>query len=462
MREFELVIEEAFKVGLRVDSTNPVNSQALVECKGFKCGNNGLEGYSSLLDPLPGTLDMHYIWPYPQMLFQDLYRVLVVRDSVNMEDRVYIVASDYSAATQIMAIDELTYGVGTLMELADFGEYAFMTNGVIMIYFDPTLSAWIKETSITTIPMMRTVCNFKGQAVGGCILSDWYDCDETYYVWSRIGEMDFTPTRRNEEGFRRDPYGGEVFHVRKLGGEVIGYSSKGITRMVPVSSPATTFGFDEVDNIGLINRGALNGDANIHCFVDVEYNLWKFEKGGVPKLLGYKEFIGQLTTADIIVSYDSNEKDFYISDGVKTFLLSQYGLTEVPQHPSAIWYDRDSYILPEVEDSYSPAVVIDRVDFGYNGQKTIFGIEVGKQDIDDLEVAIDWRLDSNVSFKRTGYKPFNSQSSAVNIISGNEFRVVLRGSELLSNPKLDWLKARYKMTDMRGIRGVYAPPPRGQ
>ena len=27
---------------------------------------------------------------------------------------------------------------------------------------------------------------------------------------------------------------------------------------------------------------------------------------------------------------------------------------------------------------------------------------------------------------------------------------------------IDYIKVRYKMTDLRGIRGVYAPPLRGQ
>ena len=80
--------------------------------------------------------------------------------------------------------------------------------------------------------MMKTICNFKGQAIGGGVISDWHDCDETFYIWGKIGEMDFTPTMRNTEGFRRCPYGGKIIHVRRLDDNVIGYSDKGVSKWI--------------------------------------------------------------------------------------------------------------------------------------------------------------------------------------------------------------------------------------
>ena len=210
MREFETEIGDALTVGLRPDRRMPRNSQVLTECLGFRIGNSGIEGTELLTNPIPAAVDMHYNWPFPQFLVGEEYRILVVRDAVNMEDVVYSLNPDYSIATQIFAVDQLTFGQGTLMEMADFGEYAFMTNGVIMIYWDPTISDWHEVVASATIPMMRTVCNFKGQMVGGCVLSSWHDCDETFIVCSKIGQADFTPDQRNEAGYRRDPFGGEV------------------------------------------------------------------------------------------------------------------------------------------------------------------------------------------------------------------------------------------------------------
>ena len=312
MREFEAIIDDAFTKGLRPERRVPRGTQVLAECFGFRIGKYSIEGAGYLTNPIPATVDMFYSWPFPQFIKGERYKFLVVRDDVNMEDVVYLVSADYSMATEIFAIDELTFGKGTLMEVADFAEYAFMTNGVIMIYWDTTISDWHEVVVSPTIPMMRTVCNFKGQMIGGCVLSDWHGCDETFVVWSKIGEADFTPGRRNEAGFRRDPFGGEIYHVRRFGNYAIIYSSKGVTKMIPVSQPVPTFGFEELHDVGLINRGAVAGNLEEHLFVDVDHYVWKLNKDGLEKI-GYQEFVGGLEYSDILVHHDSNKKDFYIS-----------------------------------------------------------------------------------------------------------------------------------------------------
>lgn len=312
MREFELTIDEAFTKGLRPERRVPRNSQVLTECLGFRIGKYGIEGSRTILNPIPPTVDLFYNWPFPQFIKGERYRFLIVRDHINLEDAVYSLNADYSIATHIFSVDELTFGLGTLMEVADFGHYAFMTNGVIMIYWDTTIPDWHEIVASATIPMMRTVCNFKGQMIGGCVLSDWFGCDETFIVWSKIGHADFTPDKRNESGYRRDPFGGEVYHVRRLEDNVVVYSSKGITMMHPVSGPASTFGFKELHDVGLANRGAVNGNLKEHLFVDVDHYVWKLNKGGLTRL-GYQEYIDNLVYGDIIVNYDSDEGDFYIS-----------------------------------------------------------------------------------------------------------------------------------------------------
>ena len=461
MREYYIIIDDALKVGLKPEAKVIKNSPVLSECFGYKVGRLGLEGIVGLTNPIPATIDIKYSWPFPQFLVGEKYRILIIRDSFGMEDHVYFLNETYTTATHIFSVDALTFGQGTLMELADFGEYAFMTNGVIMLYWDPTLVAWDKKTSISTIPMMRTVCNFKGQMIGGCVLSAWYDCDEKSIVWSNIGSADFTLSRRNEAGYRRDPFGGEIYHVRRLGDNVIVYSSKGITKMFPVSGPAATFGFKELHNRGLLNRGAMDGDLNEHSFVDSDYVIHKINDSGLNRI-GYQSYMDNLINGDVIVNYDSNEGDFYFSDGVKSYLLSSKGLTEHPGYMSAVWYDRLLYGLPVTDTDITtmPYIKSDVIDMGYRGQKTIFTVEV---DIDGVEVAIEYRNRTKDLFKQTPFSPINDLGIASIIVSGVEFRVIVRSLEFnLLTEGPDRIVVRWKMTDLRGLRGVYAAPPRGQ
>ncbi len=462
MREYELIIDEAFRNGLSPVDGLTMNAQLLNECYGFRVGPTGLEGYKVLENPLPPTITMHYSWPFPQYITGERYNFLIIRDSItNHEDLVYIISDDHSTVTHISTIAELFFGIGTLMEVADFGEYALLTNGVALIYWDPDLAAWVTSTATATIPLIRTICNFKGQAIGGNVQSAWYDCDETFIIWSKIGELNFTPEQDNEAGYRRDPYGGTIHAVRRLSDKAIVYSSKGITAMIPVGEPASTFAFQEVANVGIINQGAVNGSLYRHIYVGSDYRLYEITNEG-RKQLGYQQYIEDLQHGDIIVSYEPSHENFYISDGTKTFMLSPHGLSEVPQHPSAIWHvNNESHMLPDTVDPTLPHVRTSIFDMGYRGLKTIFSLESDATVITGPKAGVDWA--HNLNTWGTGpYITTNDMGITTSIASGNMFMFKLQFTQVYDLTLITRLKARYKMTDLRGIRGVKAPPPRGQ
>ena len=326
-----------------------------------------------------------------------------------------------------------------------------------MIVWNVALNAWQLFTTSATIPMMKTVCNLKGQAVGGNISSIWHDCDETYYVWSKIGSMDFTPGQDNEAGYRRDPFGGEIYHTKRLGDAVMGYSSNGIVKITPVSAPATTMGFEEVYDVGVINQGALNGNLRRHVFVDNDYNVVELTGSGV-KVLGYQYYIEQLIGEDIIVSFNAANGDFYIGNSIKTFLLSIKGMTEVLQHPSTVWVsNKKAWAVPDTVDSLSPVIVTEPFDMAYAGQKTLSSIETDAAVVVTPEVGADCSFDNNSWFLAT-YRQLNNQGIASTIVSGNMFRACIKFGGLYNNSRISYLKVRFKMTDLRGMRGVYAPP----
>lgn len=482
MREFYLTIDDALLKGLRPESRVPRNSPYLHECLGFRIGKNAIESMDALYDDVTWPTTIYYDWPFPQVIKQENWTILVVRDTVNAKDSVYSLNPDGSVSL-IFGIDELTYGQGTLMELADFGRYAFLTNGVIMLYWDPTLGpagAWDNTVVLANVPMMRTICNFKGRMIGGGVVSAWPSaanpqCDGNFIVWSKIGEVDFTPDRKNTAGFRKDPFGGEVFHVRRLGDNVIVYSSKGITKMFPVSSPAATFGFEELHSVGLLNRGAMHGDLKQHLFIDLEYNAWRVTREGL-KRLGYQEYIEALDAThgagiprDTIINFNPYKEDFYISDGTSSLLLSPYGMTNYPYPVGTVWYDdEDGHGLSGLPETPEPLtheflIVSHIIDMGYRGQKTIFTVELGASVLVDPEVAIDWRMNPLLDFQRTDFVPVNDEGIASIIVAGTEFRVVVKTTMFMPGyASLDYITVRWKMTDLRGLRGIYAAPPRGQ
>lgn len=461
MREFELEITKALLTGLSPEYTIRFNTELLWECLGFRCGKGGLAPFANGSNPLPITIDMYYSWPFPQFVVGERYNFLIIRDTVNNEDAVYSIADDMTTVTYVFSVDQLTFGLGTLMEVADFGEYAIMVNGVARIFWN-TLGAWNASVATATMPLMRTICNFKGRAVGGGVTSAWHDCDESFYIWSKIGQIDFTPDDKNTAGYRRCPYGGTVYHTRRLDDSVIGYSSKGITKLEPVTDPAPTFKFIELHDVGIVNRGAMGGNLRKQIYVGTDLVIREVTKEGV-KELGYKYWMEQLDGEDIIVNYDKSTGDFFIGNSTKTYLLSPYGMSEIPQHPSAVWrIDKDNvYMLPDDIDDFYYLITTEVFDFGYKGLKTTSVIETDAMPATNPMAAVDY-IFSKDKYGNSPFKKINSLGVATITQAGNSFRFKLRFDEIGSDFRISYIKVRYKMTDLRSIRGVYAPKPRGQ
>jgi hypothetical protein len=263
-------------------------------------------------------------------------------------------------------------------------------------------------------------------------------------------------------GYRRCPYGGEVMHVRRLGDYVVGYSDKGITILSPVSDPVPTFGFKEVYDRGIINRGAVDGSLQSQVFVDSDYNIVRVVEGKAPESLGYQKFMEELAGEDIIVKYDSREGDYYIGNSTKTFLLTDKGLTEVQQHPSAVWVGSgETYAIPETSDGNDPEIITGIFNMEYSGQKTTATIESDAVLADDIKAAVEWANDL-VSWGYGSLVPVNNMGIASITAAGNFLRFRMTFGTLYNGFKISYMKVRFKMTDLRGIRGVYAPPPRGQ
>lgn len=471
MREYEYIIDQALKNGLSPEPVIAINSPFLEEALGFRCGRKGMEAYPVGTNPLPVALDLQYEWPWPQYIRGERYNFLAIRDVVNQELDIYHVSDDNLTVTFVFSIDDLTFGLGgTILEVADFGEYAFMTDGRLMVYWN-VAGAWNSILSSATVPRMGTICNFKGQAVGGNVKTAWYDCDEKSYLWSKIGSLDFTPGQDNEAGYRRDPFGGIVRHTRRLGEFVVGYSSEGVIALEPISAQKyannlpQTFGFRELSGIGIRNMGAMNGDLNRQIYVGNDLVIREITSQGV-KDIGYYLQMEDLDDdgEDIIVTFDRAKGDFFIGNSTKTYLLSPYGMTNLAQHPSAVWRTASDkvHMLPDTEDAGWKHLITSGIfDLTYRGQKTIFTVETDAVIALGAYASVDWANDL-VSWGYGAFTPINNMGIATAVSAGNMFRINLRFDQVFDLFRIGYIKARFKMTDLRGLRGVYAPPLRGQ
>jgi hypothetical protein len=157
-----------------------------------------------------------------------------------------------------------------------------------------------------------------------------------------------------------------------------------------------------------------------------------------------------LTNGTIVANWDAATDDHYFSDGVRSFILTPAGLTEIFQRISTLErYNGVKYGVSDDDTDTSFTAVTDRYDFGLKGRKGTEAIEVSCQGSGTFSAAIDWRNSPQESFQSTIR------------CSATEFRFCIKCTDY-TDVVLDRIKVRFKMEDMKSIRGVYAPPPRGQ
>ena len=445
MKEFETRITESLHKGLRKHHGNFLNVGVPVKCLNTKPSESGLIPIVALTYPITdanGALN----WPFPQIFGG------VGSNHLATETAIYLINANWSITSKLtgLAADEI-------WDWADYGSYILGTNGSILVQY--ASSAWTSFASATDIPRMSTLCDFKGQLIGGNVKTTWNGCGTSSLIWSEIGNAKFTPTKLNTAGFRNIPWPGDVLKVKRLGDLIVVYGDQGIGMLVPVNDPIATYGFKEVLNIGLASKGAVGGDEHSHVFVDKEGWLWGIEEGQTPKRLGYQEFFSALTAADIMISLDPSEQEFYISDGSKGYLLTPWGLCETYQRFTSLFRSGSTTYGPVSDGSdTSFTLTTDTLDYGLRGFKTMTTIELGVNtgEVDQgVDISVYYRSNKKSAFSQSSWIHTNPNGVAMPVKTAEEFRISVKADSYLGM-KLDYINARIKLPDRRFVRGIYA------
>ena len=505
MREFVQTLSE-FKKGLRKDSNMPRNTGLAVEAYNTRAGVAGLEVPPLIVYPITDTPTVS--WPLPQLVkITDLYLTSSGLYFINYAAGIFIVssvaASTYALTTVYSGAGKSAYatpyvwnGTGTWINaipprftVADFGYYQIWSHPALTIKrainVDLTAYEWtniiIGLNGSGMPPSVRCVCNFRGQLIAG--MYSMYDetvggTVDNFVAWSEIGSVTPTVMFSSSQyyidrtidlgGLARDPHKGTsglyktgptspVYRVLPLGKAVVVYCKDKIFAMIPVAEPVPTFAIVPIHNFGVAGTWLVDGDEYEHAYVDSSGRLWRINAELKPELLDHREYINTLTIANIVVSKNVNYADYYISDGVKCYLLSPFGLTQWFQYPTSIVYEDSNKRLIgpiAVGADVSASIATDVIDFGVRGMKTITALELGSGG-QNLTANIDYRYKMTESFTASRFKTVNPAGGVAPIVSGTEFRIRVKGTDY-TKFDLDYINVRLKYIDKRMIRGVYA------
>lgn len=450
MREFELKVEDAFKKGLRTREDNPRNHEALVECYNAKPSVGGVIPFEPITDPFASAT---ISWPFPQLFIGRNYRIYCTLTQI------------YQLSTWTLGTVKITTTGSGRWDFIDFGSYFILVNGAKLVIIDPDDESYTASNSLTNIPRFATGCAFRGRIVGGNIKTTWHGAGVNDVIWSKVGEANFTPDKTNTAGIMPMFWEGEVLRVMTLGKSVIVYGDNGVAQLYPSMEPTPTFGMNNILDVGIPAKAAVDGNERVHVFVDTNNWLWRWQDGKAPEKLGYQEFMDNLTAANIVVSYDARLGEFFISDSSTCYLLTPYGLCEVYQLPTTVQaLDGTTYgVFTDTED-YEFRAKVDTLDFGIRGFKTVGMIELGIYHPATVgatsivaSVSTEIRNTKTSTFAQTGkgWLAANPNGFAYLGITADDFRLQVKTTRFES-VNLSYIKPHVKVVDRRAIRGVYS------
>jgi len=454
MREYSFKINEKMLNGLRVHYTNPRNSGSLVNCMNILPTEYGLLPYETATSLFENDYYYDLIppvdWPFPQMLIGPTYAILCFKTkiySLNIINGIEIDTLIYNFG------DQPTWDGTNTWHFADFHHFIVITNGEIMLYRDPENNLWKVLYINNTMPMMGTVCNFRGQLIGGNISSDWYGCTNNSVIWSDIGSINMIPSNSNMAGFMPMSFPGIIHKVLPLGNNIIIYGESGIAAL---SSSELVFGLKILSTVGVIGRDAIFGDDNRHLFIDESGLLKSITPDLIVDKIGYQEFFSPMAGDEVNISYDNSNDRYYISNGTDNYIFTKDGMGTGYQVISSGEFNQGAFVgnikvTPTYDLEYR--IKLDTFDIGYRGQKTIESIEIGSDQSSDCYVSIDYRFAAKDAWQTTREVICNNEGIVKLPCAGIEFRFNLRFTSY-TNVNLDYIDVKYKATDKRTDRGV--------
>jgi hypothetical protein len=274
---------------------------------------------------------------------------------------------------------------------------------------------------------------------------------QNWVGWSKIGNVSFELDLTNDAGFRPMEWGGYVYQVKRLGGNVVIYGKVGITMAMPVGEPAPTFGFKELANFGIKNKTAVCGDEFVHFFINHIGALYKLTTNGL-EYLGYEEFLFPLVNPVII--YDDVDNRLYIGDSTSGYIYNDTSLTGGYAGMTGLL--RIDYLKAGIGPSeiviQPVSICTDVMDFRSRGLKTIESMQFGVNSSKHLYAAIDYRYSKDKAFKTSRWTKVNDDGIANLRVAGVEFRIRLKALEY-GEFELSYINIQFKPFDKRSVRG---------
>ncbi len=424
-------------------------------------------------------------WPWPRII-PTQYHSLLFMDDGNSNLVVWEMTLNVMGGWEGYVVGNLgPINDVLVIDVADFGPfYVICTSGA-------GIRSWVRDitkqitggarTSIQWLneifaPAMATACNNRGQLVGANIEA-FQSLGTDGLIWSGIGNFEFDPRNdftagsssliENRSSGRRC----HIYRVLPLHEGVIAYTNYGIVALFDsMQDGIFTYGVVPLKGLGVNSATHVAGSLYIHGFIDLNNEFWILENtsfrtisqtGGKLTNRGYKDQIEELKSTDtlIIVSYVPIHNRFYISNGVSTLIINDFGACMVHQAVSGVLIGWDNRLYGTFKDlgDHEARLILDGNDFQSRGFKTVESLLCGTLCAPTTVVQGTTQAKYRIrdDFVQGLWKPSNDRGEIFLRSTALEHRLALRWSDYVGS-SIWSLEANVKFPDSRFRRGIAA------
>uniref|UniRef100_A0A6M3KQE3 Uncharacterized protein n=1 Tax=viral metagenome TaxID=1070528 RepID=A0A6M3KQE3_9ZZZZ len=266
----------------------------------------------------------------------------------------------------------------------------------------------------------------------------------------------FNMLKRNELGWMPMPFQDKIIKIAPLGEKgVIVYSPTGVVLMYPDSRVFPTFGKKQIATFGPTNRGAISVGKDDHVFLDKNGRVWRVTAEGIEQVANNRLY-GSFLIDNLASSYDSLNDEHYISSEDVCIVITKAGVGEVSDRPTSGLVTSNGFsIISEPRTQLGKVIVFNTMDFNMPGsEKKIENVEISANDTRKLFVSTYYRYKRSEHFRLLPWIQVSDSGSAYLGIVGLEFRLAIKS--MSEDLKISSVSARWKSTDKRIIKGLYA------
>lgn len=253
---------------------------------------------------------------------------------------------------------------------------------------------------------------------------------------------------------------GNIRQVLPMAHELVVYGSEGVSI---VSQQDGVYIERQVHHSGINSPQSAGGDHMRQDFVDQRGKIMRIVPGtNRAQELDYGEHIGDLSTDDLVASWDSGYRHLWLCDGESCFVISDNGLggptTQLPT--SVLRYQTDLYgISNDPSGNYPFAIRTNQICLNERGMKCVAMINTTRRGLSRGKAAIHLRYDDNSNFRRVSESPMNPSGTSFHQARANDFMVEVCGQyDPDSECSVSSIEVRYNATDKRARRGAKGVP----